>query len=164
MVRVRLTMLRLRRYASDTRFEAYGDLGTGQIDYEHPLSPEAVRFWPEAGERNGHLSDAHLALRHVDSIDPDGHLETLHLKAEHLWPAWPMVVGSPSYVFGRFDHAVRLFDGAGNVSSDPPATYATTVNTAPAAPRGLKQVGYDDAFDQVTFSFYGSRFEAIRGV
>ena len=164
MLRVRLTVLRLRRYASDTWFEAYGDLGAGQIDYEHPLAPGSVRFWPEAGGRNGHLHDAHLSLRHLDSVDPDGHFETLHLEAEHLWPAWPIVVESPSYVFGRFDHAVRLFDGAGNVSSDPPAEYAAMVNAAPAALRGLKCVDYDDVTDQATFSFHGNRFEAIRGI
>ena len=164
MVRVRLTVLRLRRYTSDTAFEAYGDLGTGQIDYDHPLAPGRVRFWPEAGERNGHLRDAHLTLRHLDSVGPDGHLETLHLSAEHLWPAWPMVVESSAYVFGRFDHAVKVFDGAGNVSSDPPATHAQLVNTAPAAPRRLKCVAYDSETDEVTFSFHGSRFEPIRGI
>ncbi len=164
MVRVRLTVLRLRRYAADTRFEVYGDLGTGEIDYDHALPPGPVRFWPEAGERNGHLRDAHLTVRHLDSIDPDGHLETLHLEAEHLRPAWPMVVESPSYVFGRFDHAVKVFDGAGNASAEPPAQYAVTVNTAPVAPRGLKCAGYDDDADQVTFSFHGSRFEPVRGI
>lgn len=164
MVRVRLTVLRLRRYSSDTGFEVYGDLGTGEIDYEHPLPPGAVRFWPESGERNGHLRDGHLALRHLDSVDTDGHLETLHVEAEHLYPAWPIVVDSPSYVFGYFDHAVKIFDGAGNVSSDPPAQYAAVVNTAPVTPRGLKCVGYDDAAEQATFSFHGSRFEAIRGI
>ena len=164
MIRTRLTVLRLRRYASDTSFELYGDLGSGEIDYDHSLPPGRVRFWPEAGERNGHLRDAHLMLRHLDSVDPDGHLETLHLEAEHLWPAWPIVLESPSYVFGRFDHAVRLFDEAENVSSDPPARRAVTVNAAPPAPRALKCVGYNEVTDQVTFSFDGSRFEPIRGV
>jgi len=164
MVRARLMVLRLRRCTSDTFFEVYGDLGSGEIDYDHALSPGPVRFWPEAGGRNGHVHDAHLVLRHLDSVDPDGHFETLHLDAEHLRPAWPIIVESPSYVFGRFNHAVKVFDGAGNVSSDPPAQCAVTVNAAPAAPRVLKCVGYDEPSDQVTFSFHGIRFEPIRGV
>ena len=164
MIRVRLMVLRLRRYAADTWFEVYGDLGGGEMDYDHPLAPGPVRFWPEAGERNGHLRDAHLTLRHLDSVGPDGHLETLHLEAAHLWPAWPLVVESPSYVFGRFDHALKLFDGAGNASADPPAQHAVVINAAPPAPRGLKTVAYDQATDQVTFTFHGSRFEAIRGL
>ncbi|MCK4659161.1 MAG: hypothetical protein KAV82_06525 [Phycisphaerae bacterium] len=164
MIRVRLIVLRLRRYASDTWFEAYGDLGAGTIDYAHPFPPGGVRFWVEAGERNGHLYDGHLALRHLDSVDPDGHLETVHLEAEHLWPAWLMVVDSPAYVFGRFDHAVKVFDGAGNTSSGSPAQYAVTVNAAPPAPRRFKCTGYDSGADQITFSFHGSRFEPIRGI
>jgi hypothetical protein len=164
MVRVRLTVLRLRRYASDIWFEVYGDLGSGVIDYAHALPPGPMRLWPETGARNGHVLDGHLAVRHLDSVDPDGHLETLHLLAEHLRPAWPIVVESPAYVFGRFDHVIKLFDGAGNASSDPPAQYTATINAAPAAPHGLKCVGYNAALDQVTFSFHPSRFEAVRGV
>ncbi|MFH0981577.1 MAG: hypothetical protein V2A79_08570 [Planctomycetota bacterium] len=164
MVRVRLTVLRLRRYASDIWFEAYGDLGTGALDYDHPLPPGPIRLWPEAGERHGHLRDAYLAVRHLDGVDPDGHLDTLHLEAEHLQPAWPMVVESPSYVFGRFEHAVKMFDGAGNMSADPPARYTVVVNAAPAVPRGLHSAAYDPASDRVTFSFQSSRFEPLRGI
>lgn len=164
MTRVRLTILRLPRYTADTWFEVYGDLGTGAIDYDHALPPGLVRLWPEAAPRDGHLRDAHLALRHLDSIDPDGHLETQHLETEHLRPAWPMTVDSPSYVFGHFDHAVKLYDAAGNASADPPALFAATINSAPAAPRGLKRESFNAAAGQVTFSFYRSRFSPLRGL
>jgi hypothetical protein len=164
MVRIRLTILRLPNYAADASFEAYADIGTGAIDYDHALPPGRVPFWPEAAPRNGHLFDAHLVLRHLDSVDPDGHLETLHLRAEHLRPAWPFVVESPAYVFGRFDHAVRLFDAVGNPSPDPPAQLATTVNSSPEAPRGLKRESFNAATGQVTFSFYPVRFSPLRGL
>ena len=164
MIRLRLTILRLSRYAADTAFEAYADLGSGAIDYDHALPPGRIPFWPEAAPRVGHMRDAHLALRHLDSIDPDGHLHTLHLRAEHLRPAWPLVVESPAYVFGRFDHAVRLFDGAGNASSDPPPRIAMTVNSSPEAPRGLKRESFNVATGQVTFSFHPVRFSPLRGL
>ena len=164
MVRIRLTILRLRRYASDAWFEVYADLGTGGIDSAHPLPPGPVRFWPGAGARLGHLGDGHLAVRHFDSVDPDGHLETLHLAAEHLWPAWPMVVESPAYVFGRFDHLVKVYDGCGNAAPDSPARLAVTVNSAPPAPRGLRWVADDGAEGRVRFAFHGSRFEPRAGL
>ena len=164
MIRVRFTVLRLRRYASDAWLELYGDLGGGELDYAHPLGPGPIRFWPEAGGRGGHLCDAHLSVRHLDAVDPDGHLETAHLESEHLWPAWPIVVESPAYVFGKFDHAIRVYDEAGNVAGDAPLRHVVVVNSAPAIPRGLKHRGSDPATSQVTFSFHGSRFAAIRGV
>ncbi|MCP4590803.1 MAG: hypothetical protein GY842_08660 [bacterium] len=163
MVRLQLTVLRERVYGSDAQFELYADLGSGQIDYAHPLGPGRVRFWPEAGAREGHLGDGHLTLRHLDSIDPDGHLETVHLWGEHLQPAWPLVMESPTYVFGEFAHAVIIFDGSGNASTEL-SIPSVLVNSSPEAPRCLRCVGHDQAVDQVQLSFYGSRFRPIRGL
>jgi hypothetical protein len=123
-----------------------------------------VRFWPEAARRLGHLRDAHIAVRHLDEVTRDGHLDTVHLEAEHLWPARRVVLESPSYVFGRFAHALRLFDGVGNVSGEPPASVEVLINSAPAVPRGLAFVGHDGATGQLTFTFCGVRFAPVRGL
>jgi len=163
MRRVELDIPRLRRYSADVAFEVYGDLGAGVMDYDHPLPPGRVPLWPAAAPRAGHLLDGHLALRHLDSVACDGHLDTLHLEAEHLYPARPIWFLSPGYVFGRFAHAVRMFDGAGNHDgqSEPVATF--TINEAPTAPTSCHQWLADGQTGQVEVFFEPGRFVTRAG-
>jgi hypothetical protein len=161
MQRVRVAVGRLRKYASDVAFEVFGDLGTGTIDFDHPLTPRPVALWPGAARRVGHLSDGHLALRHLDSVSPDGHLESGHEETEHLLPAIAVTFDTPAYVFGRFQHAVTVSDGAGNASAA--STAAVTVNSSPTIPEGVTRSGYDAQTDRVTFSFVASRFTPVSG-
>lgn len=161
MQRVRVKVLRSRAFNSDASFEVFGDLGTGTIDFDHPMTPRPVALWPEASPRRGHLLDSHLNLRHVDGVDPDGHLEAEHLNSDHQQPAMAAIYDTPSYVFGRFQHAVVMQDGAGNVSA--PSVAAVTVNSAPIVPQCVKRDSYNDTTDQITFSFEPSRFMPISG-
>lgn len=161
MQRARIMVNRLRRYSADASFEVFGDLGSGLIDAAHPLTPRPVRLHPEAAPRAGHLSDGHLTLRHLDSVDPDGRFEGVHLFDEHLYPASAVTFDTPPYVFGRFLHEVRMSDGAGNVSAA--ASRAITVNGAPTVPECVTRSGYDAASDRITFSFTPSRFIPVGG-
>jgi len=161
MRRVRIGVERLRRYAADTSFQVYGDYGSGPIDFVHAMTPRAVALWPEAARRAGHVRDGHLSLRHLDSVDPDGHLEGLHVGGEHFYPALEVSYDTPAYVFGRFTHAVRMVDGAGNESGS--ATAAVTINAAPTVPGCVARASYDSLSDQITFSFWPSRFEPVPG-
>lgn len=163
MKRVRFLVPRDVTYSSDVAFELYGDLGSGTVDFTRPLPPGRVRLWPEGAPRTGHLRDGHLMLRHVDSVDVDGHLEGTHLWDGHLQPVLAVVVDSPRYVFGRFRHAIRMFDGAGNTSAQAPVEHVQTINAAPSAPRGLKRVGWDGAGQRLLFSFDPVRFNAVAG-
>jgi hypothetical protein len=161
MQRVRISVERLRSYGGDTVFEVYGNLGTGPIDFFHPLTPRPVALWPQAARRSGHLLDGHVSLRHTDSVDPDGHLEGAHLRGGHLHPALAVTFDTPPYVFGRFEHAVRMVDGAGNESE--PTIVSVTVNSAPSVPGCPARSGYDPQADRLTFWFCPSRFEAVPG-
>ena len=161
MQRVRVGVSRLRRYDGQTRFEVFGDLGGGTVDFDHPLTPRPVALWPEAAPRAGHLLDAHLVVRHLDSVDPDGHLDGVHLEAEHLWPALLVTYDTPGYVFGRFAHAVKMSDGSGNVSAS--STAAVTINCSPTVPACVTRSGYEPVDDRLTFTFGPSRFEPISG-
>ncbi len=161
MQRVRVQVERIRAYAGDATFEVFGDLGTGVVDFDRPLTPRPVRLWPEAERRAGHVLDGHLVVRHLDAINPDGHVEGEHLGAEHLYPAAVVAYETPGYVFGRFQHAVRMVDGAGNVS--PSAFAIVTVNSAPTVPLGVTRSGYDAVTDQVSFAFVPSRFDPVAG-
>jgi len=161
MQRVRVRVARLRRYSADTSFDVAGDLGVDPIDFAHPLTPRPVALWPEASGRRGHLCDGHQTLRHLDSVDPDGHLEADHLGSEHLWPALSVTFDTPPYVFGRFAHGVTMLDGAGNASSA--AIAVVTINSSPTVPECVSRSSYDPATDQVTWSFLASRFEPVPG-
>lgn len=162
MQRVRLLISRTLNLPADTAFEFFGDLGSGSIDYDHPLPPGKTWLWPMAPPRPGHLEEGHLIARHLDSVRVDGHLEGPHLTAGHLEPVLAVAVESPRYGFGRFQHALRMIDGAGNVS--PPAIVDTrTINAAPDAPRRLRRSGWDDADASVTFIFDPVRFRPVPG-
>lgn len=161
MQRVKIKVERWRRFNADAAFEVFGDYGSGTIDYAHPMTPRPVALWPEAGTRAGHLLDGHLTPRHLDGVGSDGHLDGSHLTQEHLFPAMEMGFESPAYVFGRFQHAVRMDDGAQNASSAVVA--AVTVNSAPSRPRCVSRGSYDGTTGRLTFNFSPSRFEPIRG-
>ena len=163
MKRIRFVVPRGVTYSADVSFELCGDLGSGAIDFARPLPPGRVRLWPEGAPRAGHLHDAHLILRHLDSIDLDGHLEGMHGGDEHLRPALAVVVESPRYVFGRFRHAIRMFDGVGNTSAESPLEHVHTINAAPPGPRGLRRVGWDEPQQRLHLAFDPVRFEAVPG-
>jgi len=163
MKRIRFLIPRGAAYSADTSFELYGDLGSGAMDYDRPLPPGRVRLWLESASRPGHLREAHLIVRHLDNVDVDGHLENVHLTGEHLDPVLAVVVESPRYVFGRFSHAWRMFDGAGNTAPQSPPGHVETINEAPAIPRGLKRVSWDGETRRLRLSFERVRFEAVAG-
>ena len=152
---------RSRLQPSDTAVELCGDLGTGVIDYGRPLPPGRMRLWPAATVRVGHMLDGHLVARHLDDVDEDGHLEDMHLGSAHLEPELAMSLASPRYVFGRFRHALRWLDGAGNTSQA--IERAVTINDSPDAPKALRRRGWNDETKQLVFEFRGVRFEAVAG-
>ena len=162
MQRVRFVVPRLAVYGSDVAVELYGDLGSGTIDFDHPLPPGRARLWPGAAH-GGHLDGGHVVARHLDAVDADGHFAGAHLVADHLDPVEAIVLESPRYVFGRFRHALRMFDGVGNASGAAPAEFAHTVNAAPRAPGDLRRAGYDALSGVITFGFSGVRFDAVAG-
>ena len=162
MQRIHLVVPRGPAYAADTACEWYGDLGSGEIDYTRPLPPGRVRLWPVATSV-GHLTGGHLSGRHLDAVDADGHLEDAHLLEKHLTPAGALVLVSPRYVFGRFQHALRMFDGAGNASPDATGIAAVTINSAPAAPGGLRRGTLDTQTGRLRFHLDGVRFAAVAG-
>ncbi len=161
MRRVRVKVQRTRAFNGDASFEVFGDLGTGTIDYDHPLSPRPIALWPEASPRSGHVRDGHLTLRHLDGACGDGHVDAGHVASDHLQPALDVIYDTPAYVFGRFQHAVVMRDAAGNTSS--PTVAAITINSAPTVPQCLARNSYNAVTDQITFSFEPSRFQPISG-
>jgi hypothetical protein len=156
MQRVVLGVLRRRVYRSGDTFGVYGDGGTGSIVYGRAISDAPVPFWPGAALRAGHLLDGHGVLPHLDSVQPDGHLEGLHVLGEHFWPSRAIVFETPEYYFGVVRHAVRTYDHSGNCRPDEPLVVETVVNSSPRAPSGARLWGYDAQLGQVILAFEAS--------
>lgn len=153
MQRVRLIITGRSGYAAGDRFEVFGDGGSGQIDYDHPLTDRPVPFWPEAVPRRGHLLDGHLELPHAEGTWPDGHLEGVHLLDDHGRPSAPVMFDTPEYVFGAFTHGVRPVDRLGNVFGGEPSETTQTINSSPPRPFNFSLSAFDEATGQAVFSF-----------
>ena len=93
-----------------------------------------------------------LASPDQDAGVPTGHLESVHLSDAHLVPESVVVWESEPYVFGRFQHVLKMADVVGNRSIGPWPTFADTVNSAPRPPWRFEKTGYDAVNDQVIFS------------
>ncbi len=156
MQRVRITVTRRREFVAGDTFEVFGDQATGTIDFAAPLLDRRVPLWPEAVPTNGHVQDGHVSGRHLDTVDPDGHLDGLHLIDDHLWPAAPRTAETPEYMFGAFKHSVKTYDALGNVKSDTSPVLTTVINSSPTAPRDFVKDTYDAGNDQMRFSFAAS--------
>lgn len=153
MQSVRILVPRRREYRGGDGFEVFGDGGSGTIDFSHPVTGRRVGLWSEAAGRRGHLLDGHLMLRYLDSVDRDGHFSGVHLNDDHLVPAGVVQVEVGRYVLGRFRHAVRMVDAAGNHVDDTPVTLTTVINSHPDRPGRLSAASYDSETDQIAFGF-----------
>lgn len=156
MQTVAITVPRRRAYVAGDAFDAFGDGGTGTIDFTAPLLDRRVALWPEAAPAQGHLLEGHACGRHLDRVDPDGHLEGVHLFGDHHWPAAPVTAETPPVMFGAFQNAVKTYDALGNVKADTPPTHTTVINSSPTAPRDFAKTTYDSGADVMSFSFTAS--------
>jgi len=153
MQAIRIAVVRSRCYRSSDGFHIYGDSGSGQMDWTHPMTPRRVPLWPDAPIMAGHLFSGHLMCPHLDSISVDGHLEGTHLLDQHGLPAAAMAYETDAYVFGRFGHAVVMEDAAGNAQTSGIAIYETVINSEPASAEDFQIASYEPGEDRLTFSF-----------
>ncbi|MCA9252835.1 MAG: hypothetical protein KDA54_17030 [Phycisphaerales bacterium] len=163
MQRVRILVARHPEGPSDVAVEWFGDLGGGTVDHTRLLPPGRQKLWPECAPHVGHLLVGHLMVGHVDTVRDDGHLEVLHLGDGHLQAGFALVLESPRYVFGRFRHALRMLDGAGNATGDDALVFAHTVNSSPPVPQNLRRSQWNAATSQLEFMFTPVRFKPIVG-
>lgn len=163
MQRIRILVPRGRGLGPDTSVEWYGDLGVGVIDYDRAFPPGRKLLWPEAPEFSGHILGGHLMNNHLDSVETDGHLEGVHLQETHMEATFALVLDSPRYVFGRFRHALRMFNGAGNATGEGAIELIRTVNSSPPVPLGLRRRGWDAETSQLSFEFEPVRFTPVIG-
>ncbi len=163
MERIHIFVARDPEGPSDVAVEWHADLGNGSVDFSRPLPPGRQKLWPERLKRIGHLFDGHVMIGHLDSTHADGHVEVSHLGDGHLHAGYALVLQSPRYVFGRFRHALRMFDGAGNATDEGAVVTAHTVNASPPIPSRLRRTGWNAASLQLQFAFEPVRFNPVIG-
>ncbi|NOX58647.1 MAG: hypothetical protein GXP29_07285 [Planctomycetes bacterium] len=163
MQRVRMLIPRLRSGSADTSVESYADLGSGTIDYARPLPPGRKQLWQRSAAHVGHVQVGHLMIGHLDTTQEDGHVEGVHLTEGHLEPTAVVVMDSPRYVFGRFRHALRMFDDAGNASAMKAGEVVHTINSSPPVPLGLARSAWNATTRQLLLTFTPVRFRPVIG-
>ena len=156
MQAIRFGVVRGRRYRSTDGFHIYGDGGTGQMDWMHPVTPRRILLWDDAPAIAGHLLGGHVMGRHLDGVKVDGHLEGTHLLDENMFPATAVCYEMDPFVFGRFRHAVVMEDELGNATKTGLTVYETVINSYPAPADDFQPVLYDSQLDRLTFSFRSS--------
>ena len=105
---IRIIIARRSEYVPGDAFEVFGDRATGTVDFDHSLTARAVPLWLEAPPVAAHLLGGHLLGVHLDGVFPAGHLEGVHLSDTHLVPESVVVWESEPYVFGRFQHVLKM--------------------------------------------------------
>ncbi|GJM25996.1 MAG: hypothetical protein DHS20C16_24110 [Phycisphaerae bacterium] len=163
MQRIRILIARDPDAGSDLAVEWYAGLGSGSVDLTRPLPPGRQKLWPESPAYVGHVQVGHLVIGHLDTVYDDGHLECTHVGDGHLEAGYAMVFDSPRYVFGRFRHALRMFDGAGNATGEEALEYIHTINSSPPAPLGIRRSSWNASTSQLQFEFTPVRFNPVIG-
>ena len=153
MQRIAVGVVRNRCFRSGDGFQVYGDGGTGQMAWGHPVTPRRMLLWPDAPATAGHLLGGHLTAMHLDSIWADGHLEGTHLLDEHVRPGATVVYETGPFVFGRFRHAVVTEDAIGNATTQGVTVHETVVNSDPPPAGDLLPTDHDPATGIMAFSF-----------
>lgn len=156
MQAIRIGVVRSRSYRSPDGFHVCGDGGSGQMDWDHPVTPRRQLLWGDVPGLVGHVGVGHLTGLHLDNVCPDGHAEGTHLLDEHLYPAVAVGYETEPVVFGRFRHAVVMEDAVGNMTTNGVTVHETVVNSEPAPARHFRPMYHEVVPDRFKFSFSGS--------
>jgi len=155
MQRLRIRVIRSPDYHAGDGFHVYGD-GGGVMNWVQPLTDRKVLFWDDAVPMADHLKAGHLTATHLDSIQPDRHLDGTFLLDRHLQPAVPVYWDTNPLVFGRFRFAVVTEDEAGNKQTEDIDIHEQTVNSEPPPPYGLCPQSHDETTNELILSFVPS--------
>ena len=153
MERICLGVVPRRSFDAADGFHVYGDRGSGQVDWTHPVTSRRILFWPDAPVQPGHLSGGHLMASHLGEVCCDGHVQGVHLLDDHLYPAAPAMYVSEPFVFGRFRHAVVTEDAFSNATAADVVVHETVVNSDPPPAGEMVPVVHDPATDRATLTF-----------
>jgi hypothetical protein len=155
--RVKITLLRSQNLPAEATAEIYFDNGTGQIDYDHPLTASPIRIWPAWQDKAGFATsgfglsdfgyDSAAAVGFGKGSFGHGHLG---LDADTIdWTSPPLPQGV--YKFG-----VKVRDKSGTQSSVS-ETEPITVIPAAISAEGLSISSFDKQTNQLVLTIRNSR-------
>ncbi|UCC98683.1 MAG: hypothetical protein JSW66_02065 [Phycisphaerales bacterium] len=112
--RVRITLLRSQNIPADATAEIYFDNGTGQIDYNNPLTDSPIRVWPAWQDKAGFaMSQFGLGDFGYDSAAAIGFGKGTFGHGQFGFDADTIEWVSPPLPRGSYRFGVKLTDGSG---------------------------------------------------
>lgn len=128
---VRISLLRSQTLPIGATAEVYFDNGTGQIDYETPLTNQPIRIWPARQDKTGFgMSRFGAGDFGYDSPAAVGFGKGSFGNGQFGIDADTIEWTSSPLCAGVYKFAVRIFDGVGNQSS---ASETEPITVMPAA-------------------------------
>jgi hypothetical protein len=147
--RVRVVLLRSQSLPIDATAQIYLDNGTGQIDYDNPLTDSPIRIWPAWQDKAGFaMSGFGLGDFGYDSAAAVGFGKGSFGCGQFGLDADTLEWISPSLQSGVYKFGVKIADQSGNQSS---AVETESITVMPAArpADGLRIVSFDNDTNQL---------------
>ncbi|MBN1974201.1 MAG: hypothetical protein JW787_11215 [Sedimentisphaerales bacterium] len=129
--RVKIVLSRSQNMPAGATIQVYSDNGTGQIDYENPISDTAIQVWPNWQDKSGFgMSRFGYADFGYDASAAVGFGKGCFGKNQFGIDADTIEWTSPVLFAGNYKLAVVVFDKSGNKSA---AVETETITIIPAA-------------------------------
>jgi len=133
---VRISLLRSQNLPSDATAEIYFDNGTGEIDYDKPLSDSPIRIWPAWQDKAGFgMSRFGVGDFGYESAAAVGFGKGSFGHGQFGLDADMIEWISPPLWAGVYKFGVKVSDGAGNQSSASETEQITVIPAARPAER-----------------------------
>ena len=147
--RVKISLLRSQSLSIDATAEIYFDNGTGEIDYEKPLSDSPIRIWPTWQDKSGFaMSRFGVGDFGYESAAAVGFGKGCFGHGQFGLDADTIEWTSPPLPAGVYKFGVKLIDKAGNQSSVS-QTEPITVTPAAKPAKNLSITSFDKQANQL---------------
>jgi hypothetical protein len=155
--RVKLTLLRSQNTPADAAANIYFDNGTGQLDYDHPLTGSPIQIWPAWQDKAGFaMSGFGLGDFGYDSAAAVGFGKGTFGHGQFGLDADTIEWTSPPLPAGAYRFAVKVTDKSGAQSSTS-ETELITVTPAARPADGLSIFSWDKQANQLVLAVGNSQ-------
>lgn len=147
--RVSITLLRSQNLPMEAVADIYFDNGTGQIDYENPITNTPIRIWPAWQDKAGFtMSRFGLSDFRWDSAATVGFGKGSFGYGQFGLDADTIEWTSPSLPSGTYKFGIKVRDGSGRQSTSS-ETEPITVTPAARPAEGLSVSSFDKQTNQL---------------
>ena len=155
--RVKITLLRSQNLPAEATAEIYFDNGTGQIDYNHPLTASPIRIWPAWQDKAGlAMSGFGLSDFGYDSAAAVGFGKGSFGHGQFGLDADTIDWTSPPLPQGVYKFGVKVRDKSGMQSSTSETEPIPVIPAATPA-EGLSISSFDKQMNQLVLTIRNSR-------